>query len=95
MAFGKWQGLFDVADGLNLRYNLAPSLHVALAVVCVAAYAARRGLPGKILFWSWGLTISASTLLIHQHHLLDVATGLLLAWVVYRTVYRAWSRSAG
>ena len=87
---GRWRALFDVADGLNLRYNLVPSLHVAMSMVCVAAYAARSGPLGKIVFWYWGLAITVSTVLLHQHHLLDVATGLLLAGAVNRWVHRSW-----
>jgi membrane-associated phospholipid phosphatase len=84
---GVWRGLFTIADQINLRYNLVPSLHVALSLVCVDIFARRSGQLGAIVFWSWGLAISASTLLLHQHHLVDVATGVILALGVNRTVY--------
>jgi membrane-associated phospholipid phosphatase len=84
---GGWDDLFALADQINLRYNLVPSLHVALSLVCVDLYARRSGAAGALAFWSWGLTICASTLLLHQHHLLDVVTGAVLALVVNRTVY--------
>lgn len=85
-----WMPLFSVADGLNLRYNLAPSLHVALAVCCADAYA-RSARPGmKLLLWAWAAAIAASTVLTHQHHLLDVATGVLLGAAASRGVYARW-----
>ncbi len=77
---GAFPWLFRFADGLNLTYNLVPSLHVALSVACVVAYAARAGLIVKILLWIWAFAISASTLFTHQHHLADVAAGWMVAF---------------
>jgi membrane-associated phospholipid phosphatase len=83
----RWAWLYNLADTLNLHYNLAPSLHVALAVACIDAYT-RRGSGGpRLVLWAWGVAIALSTLLTHQHHLLDVVSGFLLAMVVSR-----WSR---
>ena len=81
---GAFPGLFRFADRLNLAYNLVPSLHVALSVACIATYAARTGTIGKVLLWIWGLAISASTLFTHQHHVLDVVTGWIVALIVFR-----------
>lgn len=84
---GDWQGLMAFADLLNLRYNLAPSLHVGLSVACVAVYAkcAQRWQAG--LFWAWALAIAASTLLIHEHHVVDVVSGWILALLCVRWSY--------
>jgi len=76
---GIWAGLYHIADDLNLTYNLLPSLHVAFAVVCVAFFSRRAPRPVKVLLWLWAALIAASTVLIHQHHVLDVVTGWLLA----------------
>jgi len=78
VVLGAFAKLFGLADRLNLTYNLVPSLHVALSVVCIAAYAARTGTPGKLLLWLWAMAIAVSTLLTHQHHVLDVITGAAL-----------------
>lgn len=83
---GAFPGLFRFADRLNLTYNLVPSLHVALSVACVATFAARTGLGGKIALWAWALAISASTLLTHQHHVVDVIAGWLLALLVSKLI---------
>jgi membrane-associated phospholipid phosphatase len=85
---GVWAGLFHLADRLNLTYNLLPSLHVAMGVVCVAVFSPRSPAVGKIILWSWAVLIAASTVLIHQHHVLDVVTGWLLAVGGVRTVFR-------
>ncbi len=84
---GIWAGLFHFADKLNLTYNLLPSLHVAFAVICVAVFSARATVAGKALLWFWAAMVAASTVLIHQHHLLDVATGWLLALVCVKSIF--------
>ena len=85
--FGLVPSLYHFADKLSLTYNLAPSLHVTLSVICIAAFAERAGPSARICFWIWATAIALSTLLIHKHHVLDVATGLGLAWFLMRTVH--------
>ena len=84
---GAWSGLFAFARKMALPYNLVPSLHVALSCICLAAYATRCGLTGKALLGVWASTIVLSTLLTHQHHLLDVGAGLALAVAGKRFIY--------
>jgi hypothetical protein len=76
---GPWEGLFRFADRLNLDYNLVPSLHVALSVVCIEMFATHATPVGRLGLRGWGLLIAASTVLTHQHHLLDIITGYGLA----------------
>jgi len=85
---GIWAGLYHLSDTLNLTYNLLPSLHVALAAACAAVFAPRAPSAVKAGLWLWVSLIAASTVLIHQHHVLDVVTGWLLAVVCVRVVYR-------
>ena len=89
---GIWAGMFHLADKLNLTYNLLPSLHVAFAVICVAIFSARAPATGKVLLWFWAAMVAASTVLIHQHHLLDVATGWLLALVCVESIFDRFAR---
>lgn len=77
---GFWAPFLLTADTLNLDYNLLPSLHVAFALSVAEAYAARRGLWGRVLLRSWAWAVCASTVLTHQHHVADVAAGAALAW---------------
>jgi membrane-associated phospholipid phosphatase len=85
---GTWAMFFHFADRLNGDYNLVPSLHVALAVTCVSAYATRA----KPLWWLWATAIAASTLLTHQHHVIDVVTGWLLG-IAGGRLYRGMNQS--
>ena len=76
---GIWRGWYEFADRANLRFNCCPSLHVAWGVACVDVYARFVGRFGKALLWSWGFAMCLSTLLLHQHHVIDVVAGLALA----------------
>jgi len=80
--------LFQFADWLNGDYNLVPSLHVALAVTCVSAYATRA----RLLWWTWAAAIAVSTLLTHQHHVIDVVSGWLLG-IAGGRLYRGMNQS--
>ncbi len=73
-----WPAVFRFADWINGDFNLVPSLHVALSVTCVAVCA--RRMPGwcASALWLWPGAIGVSTLFLHQHHVIDVATGWLL-----------------
>ena len=88
---GAWSGLLGFARGVALPYNLVPSLHVAMGCVCLAAYATRCGAVGKALLAAGAAAIALSTLFTHQHHLLDVLTGLALAAAAKRLIYDRWT----
>jgi membrane-associated phospholipid phosphatase len=91
---GPWNGLVQFTKRLAGRHNLAPSLHVALAVVCTRVLAARAQGLGKALLWTWAAGIAASTLLLHQHYLIDVVSGFALGWLGVRWGYRRWVAAA-
>ena len=78
------RSLFATLFAVDPPYNLVPSLHVAYSTAIVLAIAARVGRKIRILLFSWLALIMASTLFIHQHHLLDVFTGWALALLVHR-----------
>ncbi|MGE6762885.1 phosphatase PAP2 family protein [Corallococcus interemptor] len=83
---GVWASVFQAADTMNLERNYLPSLHVAFACTAALAYRERSGPVASTLFTLWALAIAASTLLIHEHHLVDVFAGALLAWGTWRVV---------
>lgn len=76
--------LYAFADWVNLHGNWLPSLHVAFAVTAMLAYVERARTFGKTVLLVWTCAIAASTLLTHQHYLLDVVTGAGLAWGCWR-----------
>jgi membrane-associated phospholipid phosphatase len=76
-----WAPLLQVADRINLDYNLVPSLHVALAVACAGAFLPRAPVVARFALGAWVALVALSTLLTHQHHVVDVVAGLALgAW---------------
>jgi membrane-associated phospholipid phosphatase len=78
---------------LDKPHNLVPSLHVALlAILAVHYWRHTRRLPRAIL-QAWFLLIGLSTLFTHQHHLVDLAGGAVLAVVCFYAVSEApWRR---
>jgi membrane-associated phospholipid phosphatase len=91
---GFWSDMFALNRQIVLRYNLIPSLHVALSTVTLAALGTCRSAWTRILLAAWGGLIGLSTLLTHQHHVVDVVTGLLLGWAAYQLLYRRWLDAA-
>jgi hypothetical protein len=88
VAYGFFGGVFHLVDRLNLDYNKFPSLHIAFAVTAAIVFGRRCGWLGRTLFSLWIVAVGASTLLIHEHQILDLVTGLALGLVCVTTVQR-------
>lgn len=77
-----WSALVAASTTVGMRYNLFPSLHVAFS--WSTAWHGSQGrspaLRSTLLLWA-GL-VTASTLALHLHHVLDLAGGILLAGIV-------------
>jgi membrane-associated phospholipid phosphatase len=87
-----WGRFCAAVTALSLPYNNAPSLHVAFAFTAAMAFGARCGRLGRGMLLAWAALVAASTLLIHEHHIVDVVAGIALA-VGMRPVYR-WASDA-
>ena len=78
--------------------NCLPSLHVALACICLLAIGRGRSRIQRAFLTLWGLAIAISTLLTGQHVLLDVFAGAALALLVVLvlpTTHEEPNRQAG
>jgi membrane-associated phospholipid phosphatase len=60
---------------LDQPFNQFPSLHIALQVILFPIFASGRG---RIPVTIWFGLIAASTVLTHQHHLIDIVGGAVL-----------------
>lgn len=74
--------VFTFLHAGDLPYNLAPSLHISLRSLLWITYG--RHLRGR---WrqvakAWFILVGLSTLLTWQHHLFDVASGFVMAWMI-------------
>ncbi len=84
-----WFGaLFAPLNAFDQPYNLCPSLHISLRAILWRVYGpATRAWP-----WLWGTAgtwfalIGLSTLLVYQHHIIDLVGGYLVAHLCFLVV---------
>lgn len=71
--------LFDFLALVDKPFNQFPSLHVAYCVILWPAFqrAVRPG-PARHFLLAWLVLVASSTIFTYQHHMLDVAGGVLL-----------------
>lgn len=73
---------------LDLPHNLVPSLHVTYSTLTVLAVSQGKRLLTRGILRTWLAAIAVAVLLTHQHHVLDVVSGLLLGAICYRAYRR-------
>lgn len=83
----KYADLFTSLYSVDLPHNLFPSLHVTLASIAVFTIYAKASLMMRKLFLTWLVAILAAVILTHQHHVMDVFGGLILAGISVNLIY--------
>ena len=78
---GVFGPVFAWFRGMDAPYNLFPSLHIALRTVLADLYARHTRGPYWLAVTVWFSLIGFSTVLTHQHQLVDIAGGFALAAV--------------
>jgi hypothetical protein len=91
----RWGTWLRLADLLNLDYDLIPSLHVAMFVTTAGAYACQSGRLGRVVLGLWATAVVFSTVLTHQHHLIDAVAGLALGLGGARIAIQGLRRTQG
>ena len=82
MPTGWTEPWFRLLHANDLPYNLAPSAHIGLRCLFWITYGRHlRGWLRSAMRW-WFILIGVSTLLVWQHHLMDVVTGFLMAYAI-------------
>lgn len=77
---GAFQAVFSALWQIDGVFNAMPSLHIAYSTLVFCALSSRiTATPLRLLGGFWYLAICASVLLVHQHHLADIAGGIVLA----------------
>ena len=80
--------LFQTLYEVDKPHNLYPSLHVTFS--SLTAFGMMQQVKVRwfrFAISAWAVLIAASVVLVHQHHLFDIATGLMLALFCYQFVY--------
>jgi membrane-associated phospholipid phosphatase len=82
-----YRSIFANMFAVDLPHNMVPSLHVTFSsLILLSLYRAQQADLAKITLGAWLVLICASTVLVHQHHLLDVVTGLLVTATFIRFI---------
>jgi membrane-associated phospholipid phosphatase len=86
--------IFDRFFSIDRPHNLAPSLHVAYSTLTLLViWSAARGRWLRTLSAVWAGLLVCSVSLIHQHHLVDIASGIVLAALCSRWFQAGGSKS--
>lgn len=75
---GPFAPFFTALYACDRPHNLFPSLHVTFVVILRASFSRSLGGPWRVAMHAWLALITASTVLVHQHHLADLVGGASL-----------------
>lgn len=79
--------LYSSLFSIDMPHNMVPSPHVVFSsLILLALSGASEPRVSKVFWYGWLLLICASTLLVHQHHLIDVIAGLAIAFLLRRRI---------
>jgi membrane-associated phospholipid phosphatase len=74
--------ILQLLYALDHPFNCVPSLHVAYSTLLLSALAKNGRWLLKATLAAWLALIMASTVVTHQHHLIDIASALLLVALI-------------
>ncbi|WP_373020322.1 hypothetical protein [Sulfuricurvum sp.] len=83
---GFYGEMFTNIFSLDLPHNMAPSLHVvysAFILLAVVESSSKKSVRMMLLLWL--LLIMISTLMVHQHHILDIVSAMAIMLLVTLT----------
>ena len=82
-----WLGwIFNPFLAVDKPFNLLPSLHITLRTILGALYARHTQGLVRVASQFWFSLIGVSTILTHQHHLVDVLGGFVLAAICFYAI---------
>ncbi|MES9905115.1 MAG: dual specificity protein phosphatase family protein [Sedimenticola sp.] len=78
-------GLFELLS-LDKPYNQFPSLHISLGFLAWLEIRLRlKGIAGRLVSL-WFISIAASTLLIYQHHVIDLIGAIVVTFLLFHLI---------
>lgn len=81
-----YSGIYASMFALDRPHNLVPSLHLVFSSAIVLACTEASPPSYKIALFVWLTAISLATLLVHQHHILDIVSAFLLVYFLQKYV---------
>ncbi len=88
-----YSGLYHFMFSIDHPHNLFPSLHVTYSMLGVLSMVEQTSSKFfHYVLYGWLILISASVVLVHQHHLFDILTGAILAMGLFQFCYRPMNR---
>jgi membrane-associated phospholipid phosphatase len=87
--------LFQLLYLCDRPVNMAPSLHITEVALLWGVYSRHTAGWARRAIQLWMIAIAASTLLVWQHHVIDVVTGYALAVICIQLFPDADSKSRG
>ena len=87
---GVFSTLFELLHQGDMPHNLFPSLHISLSATLTLTLSRSTSNPFlKAALWFWTLLVCISVVVVHQHHLVDIAGGFGVAlgslWHIRKT----------
>ena len=79
-----YAAIYAKVFSVDRPFNLVPSLHVIFSTAIALACAGFARPAVRLALLLWLTVIVASTLLVHQHHLLDLAVALAIVFFLRR-----------
>lgn len=88
---GEWlASLYSTMFAIDMPHNMVPSLHVVFSALILLSLArSESGGRFRPFWYGWLVVICASTLLVHQHHLLDVVAALALVYLLRKNIVKS------
>lgn len=80
---GAFGFLFNMLTSFDQPFNLLPSQHITLRTILAATYVRHAKGVWKWLAHVWFSLIGISTVLVYQHHVLDVVGGFVVAGLAF------------
>lgn len=80
--------IFQGMYAIDKPHNLFPSLHVTYSTLSAMAMIQQSHSKSFTLIMTiWIILIALSVILVHQHHIIDIVMGFILAIITYKFVY--------
>lgn len=81
-----YHSLFTALFFVDYPHNLVPSLHVLYSSAIIFPIVQHNKIHIKLLFIIWLVLIANSAILVHQHHIIDVVSALVLVIMLHFSI---------